>query len=86
MEEEEMFKKLSISIVISGALTFGYCALSTAFINPAIAGEDEEDTEKKDDELTSSYRARSTAFVRSIVSNEDVCDKCGKKKEDCTCE
>ncbi|MBM4055283.1 MAG: hypothetical protein FJ264_11580 [Planctomycetes bacterium] len=70
-----MFKKLSVGIIISGALMFGYCAINTAFVNPAVA-----------DELMSSYRARSAAIVSAIVSNEDVCGKCGKKKEECTCE
>jgi len=82
-EDGEMFKKFGMGILISGALVFGYCTLNTAFINTAIA---EEEDKKKDDELMNSHRARSTAYISTIISNEDVCDKCGKKKEDCTCE
>jgi len=85
-EDGEMFKKISIGVVISGVLMFSYFGLNTAFISPVIADEEENDIEKKTDELMGSYKTRSASYVSAVVSNEDVCEKCGKKKDDCTCE
>ncbi|MBZ0192742.1 MAG: hypothetical protein K8F34_13775, partial [Candidatus Kuenenia stuttgartiensis] len=63
-----------------------YFGLNTAFISPVIAEEEGKDIEKKTDELMGSYKTSSASYVSAVVSNEDVCEKCGKKKDDCTCE
>jgi len=85
-EYGEMFKKISIGVVISGALMCSYFGLNTAFVSSVIADEEDRDIEKKTDELMRSYKIRSASYVSAVVSNEDACEKCRKKKDNCTCE
>jgi len=88
-----MLKKLSIGIILSVVLMFGYCTFGISFMNPVIAsdkdnGKDEDNgkDDKKDEGSSGYYRAGSVVFTGTIVANEDVCEKCGEKKEHCTCE